>query len=369
MRGCTRVCGGLLLGALVLGAARAAAADADRIDAHTPLPSTALVLTKSAQGSGFVVDREGKVLITNHHVVGAKGDVQVIFPVIEDGQALVLREFYFNKAPRVRGSVLASDPKLDLAAIRLESVPFSVPELKLAGTTPQRGDRTHIVGNPANKPQAWVYDTGSVQKVAKQKLKYLPGQQTEARILEVKADGLMAPGASGGPVVNNAGELIGVLSAGGNYGQDLICVEVGEVRRFLSGMYRDQGTQALRNKEYREAIGHCDRAIYIDAGEPLNYNERGAAHSFLDRYDSAVTDYTTALKLDPKLVRAWRNRGSAYYYLDKYEEAAADCTRAIELDPTYASAYQVRARAYRKLGKTDAASADEEAAGKLADKK
>jgi tetratricopeptide (TPR) repeat protein len=244
-----------------------------------------------------------------------------------------------------------------------------VPELKLAGTTPQRGDRTHIVGNPANKPQAWVYDTGSVQKVGKQKLTYRTGQQTEARIVEVKADGLMAPGASGGPVVNNAGELIGVLSAGSNGGQDLICVEVGEVRHFLSGTYRDQGTQALRKKEYREAIGHCDRAIYIDAGDPRNYNERGAAHSFLDQYDSAVADYTTALKLDPKYARAWRNRGSAHYYLEKYEAAAADCTRAIELDPLYASAYEVRARAHRKLGKTAAASADEEKAAKLAESK
>jgi len=366
-RGClTSLRDAVLVGAFALVAlARAAAADADRIDAHTPLPSTALVLTKTGQASGFVVDRESRLLITNHHVAAAKGDLQVIFPVIEEGQALVLREFYFTKAPRVRGTLLGSDPKLDLAAVRLESVPFGVPELRLADRAPQRGDRTHIVGNPANKVRAWVYDTGSVQSVLQQKLTYQTGQQTEARMLEVKADGLMAPGASGGPVVNNAGELIGVLCAGGNHGRDLFCIEVQEVRRFLTGIYRDQASQALRKREYREAIGYCDRAIRIAPDDAPSYNERGAAHSFLDQYDNAVADYTEALKLDPKFVRAWRNRGSAHYYQEKYEEAVADCTRAVELDPKYASAYQVRARAYRKLGKTAAAGADEETAAKL----
>jgi tetratricopeptide (TPR) repeat protein len=371
MRRCfwTSLRGVVLAGALGLVVlARAPAADADRIDAHTPLPSTALVLTKNGQASGFVVDREARLLLTNHHVA-AKGEVQAIFPVIEEGQALVLREFYFTKAPRVRGTLLGSDPKLDLAAVRLESVPFSVPELRLAERAPQRGDRTHIVGNPANKIRAWVYDTGSVQSVLQQKLTYQTGQQTEARMLEVKADGLMAPGASGGPVVNNAGELIGVLCAGHNHGHDLFCVEVQEVRRFLIGIYRDQATQALRKREYREAIDYCDRALRIAADDALSYNERGAARSFLEQYDSAVADYTEALKLDPKLVRAWRNRGSVYCYLEKYQEAVADCTRAIELDPKYASAYQVRARAHRKLGNTGAASADEEKAAQLAEKK
>lgn len=368
MRMCTRLGRLVLVAASLAAVAPVPAADADRIDAHTPLPSTALVLTKTTQGTGFVVDREARLLITSHHVTGAKGDVEVVFPVIDSGQALVQRDFYLTRAPRVSGSVVWSDPKVDLAAICLQSVPFAVPELKLAAVAPQRGDRTHMVGNPGNRPQAWVYDTGSVQKVGREKLVYdTGGQQTDARYVEIKADGLMAPGASGGPVVNNAGELIGVLSAGRNRGRDLFCIEVGEVRRFLAGVHREQGTQALRKGDYRQAVGHCNRALQVDADDALSYNERGAANSYLDQLDDAIADYTRALKLDPRFARAYRNRGSAYFHKDKYEESVADCTRAIELNAKYASAYQVRAKAYRRLGQFDAASADEAEAAKLAE--
>jgi hypothetical protein len=345
--------------------AAALAADADRIDVHTPLPSTALVLTKSSQGSGFVLDRQGRLLITSHHVTGAKGEVQVVFPVVENGQALVRRDYYLNKAPRIRGTVLGSDSKLDLAAIQLDSVPFEVPELKMAASPPQTGDRTHIVGNPGNRAHAWIYDTGSVSRIGKTRLEYTSGQTTEARMLEIKADGLMAPGASGGPVVNNAGELIGVLSAAGAQRGELLCVEVGEVRRFLGGVHRAQATQAIRAGDYPLAVAHCDRALAVNPDDPLSYNERGAAESFLDRLDDAIADYTQALKLDPKLAVAYRNRGSAYLHQDKWAEAVADCTRALKLDPEYVSAFQVRAKAYRKLGKVDEARADADAAAML----
>jgi tetratricopeptide (TPR) repeat protein len=184
-------------------------------------------------------------------------------------------------------------------------------------------------------------------------------------MLEIKADGLMAPGASGGPVVNNAGELIGVLSAAGAKRGELLCVEVGEVRRFLGRVHRAQATQAIRAGDYALAVAHCDRALAVYPDDPLSYNERGAAESFLDRLDDAIADYTQALKLDPKLAVAYRNRGSAYLHQDKWAEAVADCTRALKLDPEYVSAFQVRAKAYRKLGKVEEARADENAAASL----
>lgn len=350
------------------GTALAAAAEDDFLAPSPPLPSSALVLTRSNQGSGFLIDQGERLLITNHHVTGAKGDVQVIFPVIEDGRARAKRDYYLTKAPRLRGKVLYSDAKLDLAAVRLDSVPSAVPELRLASASPKKGDRAHFIGNPGNSAQAWVYDAGTVQRVAQES--YLIGKQEAitARSIEVKADGLQAGGSSGCPVVNSASELIGVLSAGAEGGRLLVCIDITEVRCFLGAVHRQQGTEALQSGDYTRAVGHCDKALRINPDDPLTYNERGAACSYLDRHDEAIADYTSALKLAPKLVRAYRNRASVYFYKGNYDAAVADSSKAIALDPKYASAYQVRAKAYQKLGKGDEARLDTEKAVLLAKK-
>lgn len=342
----------------LLAAKPAGAADDDYIDLHIPLPSTALVLTKQAQGSGFVIDRGERLLVTNHHVLDGRDEVQVIFPVLDNGRAFVKRDFYLTKGTRIKGKVLGSDAKLDLALIQLNAVPTEVPALRLATASPQAGDKTHIVANPGTNKLAWVYGVGSVRDVSKQKLEYQNGQKVGARIIELKADGQMAPGSSGGPVVNNGGELIGVLCAGAKGGAELWCIDISEVRHFLGETYRKQGSGALRKGEYSLAISHCERAIQFNPDDPLNHNERGAALSYLDRYDEAIQSYTTALKLDAKLARAHRNRGSAYFYKGQYEEAVTDCTAAIKLDPKYGLAYQTRAKALAKLNKPDEAKAD-----------
>lgn len=337
----------------------------DLIPATPPLPSSAVVICKGGQGSGFLIDHDERLLITNYHVTGAKGDVQVIFPVLEDGKARSNRDFYVRSAPRVRGTVVYSDAQLDLSCVRLESVPRTAPALRLAPRSAQRGDRAHFIGNPGGSAQLWVYDAGNVHSVSKEAMEFKDGQRVTARTLEVKADGLQAPGSSGCPVVNSAGELIGVLSAGAEGGRVLLCIDVTEARFFLGAAHRQQGTDALAAGDYHKAISRCEKAVYINADDPLTYNERGAAYSYLERYDDAIADYSRALRLDPKFVRAYRNRGSAFFHQGKLAEAVADSSKAIELDPDYASAYQVRAKAYQKLGQTADAQADQAKADQL----
>ena len=51
------------------------------------------------------------------------------------------------------------------------------------------------------------------------------------------------------------------------------------------------------------------------------------------RLDKAIADYTEAIRLDPKHVKAYH--GSATYYREKgdYIHVIYDCTEAIRLDP------------------------------------
>jgi tetratricopeptide (TPR) repeat protein len=340
--------------------------DGDLIEPYKPLPSTALVLTARWQATGFLVDRADRLVLTNNHVVQTNQNVEAIFPITtDDGRIFANRDFYLKKAQRIRGKCLDSTPVRDLAILQLQSVPATVPEVKLASQAPREGDRTHLLGNPANNTQVWVYGFGKVKTVGAAKLDSgEPGKEARVMVLTTE-DRKIGPGASGGPVVNDAGELVGVIRAGAADSRQITCIDSSEVRIFLGEFFRKQGTAALANKDYNEAIARCSKAIEINASDALAYNERGAAYAFQRSFEEAIKDYSLAVKHDPKLSRAWRGRATAYYFLGKYQKAVADCTQAIEVDPEYAQAYLSRSRAHKKLGKTAEAKADYDAAVKL----
>ena len=329
----------------------------ESIDVHRPLPSTALILTRNALGSGFLVDRQNGLVLTNYHVVEENGSVDVLFPAINNLKAIVSKEYYFKKAPRIQGRVIARDPLRDLAAVQL-AVPYEVPELPLAKESPRPGDATSMVGNPGDATRVWVWAPGEVKELKQVRIQYATGQRVQAMTSEVLADPKFGPGTSGGPAVNTNGELIGVMAAQKTREpMRKLYIDITEVRFFLGVTYRGFGTGAMNQRDYGRAIGFFTKAIDTNA-DPLSYNERGVAYSFVDRLDDAIADYSQAIKLDPKLPRVWRNRGSAYLSKGKYEQAVADCNEAIRLDPKYARAYLTRSRAYAKLGKTDESQTD-----------
>lgn len=343
-------------------------ADGDYVPVFKPLTSSSLVLAGRRQGSGFLIDAGDRMMLTNHHVVASESKVSAIPPLFRDGQVLVRRDYYLRSGHRISAKVVASDTKIDLALVQLDEPPAGLAEMKLATASAREGDRVHMIGNPGNKDQVWVYSIGKVSKVAEQKLLYDNGQKVAARILSLTADGQLGRGASGGPVVNDRGELIGVISAGSLDGRDLSCIELTEVRRFLGTAYRKLATAAIGRRDYFRAIAFCDKALRAFSRDPLTHNERGVALSFIDSLDAAIDSYTDALKLDSSLAKAYRNRGSAYFHKGKYEQAVADCTEAIRRAPDYVSAYQVRAKAFAKLNRPVESQADTTKAKELAAK-
>lgn len=60
------------------------------------------------------------------------------------------------------------------------------------------------------------------------------------------------------------------------------------------------------------------------------------------RFDDAITEYTQAIRLDPKLAYAYCNRGTARRRLRHYRWALHDLTKAIELQKGYSLAYNNR---------------------------
>lgn len=86
----------------------------------------------------------------------------------------------------------------------------------------------------------------------------------------------------------------------------------------------------------RTAENICTRAIEEQAmtrnNRAATFVNRGVIRMRDGRYDEAVSDYNTAIDLDPDLGAAFLNKGAAEIYLRDYSAALASLDRAIELD-------------------------------------
>jgi tetratricopeptide (TPR) repeat protein len=355
------------------------------------LKSTAFLVAGNHQGSGWVLqDGDKKLLVTNEHVVASAqhGDkferVFVDFPSYKNGDLITERAHHFTRYQKQppNGRVLVADARRDLAVVEIEGT--GGPALRLARHSVQRGDQVHILGNPGDGPM-WKHITGRVLDLTRN------GSIHEIRLatpLFVKG------GTSGGPIVNDYGELVGVIAAVHRNGPELAyAIELLEVLDFLAdglsnqanphspltdpvrhwtyelrrhpkdgSLYRQRATALLRQGQYDAAIADCTQALYLNPDDALACNERGAAWTFKDRDDAAIADFTQALKLDPRLTAAYRNRAGCHFRNQDFEAAAADCSRAIELDAKDARAYWRRSQAYEKLNQVASAAKDRKAA-------
>lgn len=158
------------------------------------VPDEALAPRISA-GSGFVVDAQRGLIVTNHHVVANARQIAV---GIGERQ--------------VEAELLGSDPRTDIAVLRIPAKGLT--ELPLADAKQTRiGDYVVAIGNPFQVGQTVTAGIVSAFRTPS-------GGGTRY----VQTDAPINPGNSGGPLINMRGEAIGVNSAiiapggGGNVG-------------------------------------------------------------------------------------------------------------------------------------------------------
>ncbi len=98
-----------------------------------------------------------------------------------------------------------------------------------------------------------------------------------------------------------------------------------------------------------------DRPDVIGA-ERVYYN-RGTELGKLKRYEDALANFDSAIKIQP-FDYLYGNRANAYYYLRRYHEALRDYDMAILLNPSNPNSYYGRAFTHRALGNLAAAQKD-----------
>jgi serine protease Do len=149
------------------------------------------------QGSGFVVDENGNI-VTNYHVAGEADQITVVFA---DGSSLP-------------AELVGADQDSDLAVIKVDALPDGVQPLLLGNS-----DSIHVgqfvtaIGNPFGLEGTMT--TGIVSALGRT----LPSQAQIAGggsfsiPSVIQTDTAINPGNSGGPLLNLAGEVVGVNTA------------------------------------------------------------------------------------------------------------------------------------------------------------
>jgi len=125
--------------------------------------------------------------------------------------------------------------------------------------------------------------------------------------------------------------------------------------------YAEQGAKALENKNYDSAIDLYSKAIDLCTNYYYAYYSRGLAYEKKNQLESAIKDFTEAIRFDVDINISWHAfsmRGKAYYEQNKLKEAVDDYSMAIKLNPVYVGDRVNRGGIYNLMGKFDLAKDD-----------
>ena len=148
-----------------------------------------------ATGSGFIYDADGWIL-TNRHVVA---DAQTLTVILSDSREL-------------NGRVYGIDTLTDLAIVKVDAT--DLPTIKIGSSADlEQGQLAIAIGNPLGEFENTV-TTGVISGLGRQ---IVAGSQATSSSEQlnnlIQTDAAINPGNSGGPLLNSAGQVIGVNTA------------------------------------------------------------------------------------------------------------------------------------------------------------
>ncbi|WP_017603948.1 S1C family serine protease [Nocardiopsis alkaliphila] len=167
--------------------------------AEQVLPSVVSIQTGSGGGSGVIISSDGQIL-TNAHVVAAA----------EDGPLQVR----FNDGTAAEAEILGSDPVSDIAVIQAQGRDDLTPAT--LGDSDQVGVGGEVVAIGSPLGLSGTVTTGVVSALNRPVntgATESGGGQTSTVINAIQTDAAINPGNSGGPLVNLAGEVVGINTA------------------------------------------------------------------------------------------------------------------------------------------------------------
>ena len=298
-----------------------------------------------ARGSGFFIAADR--VITNRHVIERSSRVEIH---LMDGK----------KFP-VKG-VLAVDGEGDLALLQVDVPRGLAPTLPLVRSAPQEGESIVVIGNPYGLE-------GSVSNGIVSAVREISGY---GKIIQITAS--ISPGSSGSPVVNMAGQVIGVATLQAAEGQNLnfavpaerisqlkvadvqsfasLAAETQKNKRSAAERLYAQGLAQMSRDDYARAVPYFEKAAETDPNYAEAWYQAGYCYGVLNKHTDALRASKQAARLRPEWAPAFVNIGASSYALGQYKEAVDAYRQAIKLDDDAETQYSL-GLSYNKLNRTD----------------
>jgi len=215
-------------------------------------------------------------------------------------------------------AVFALDSEADVAILKVSGQ--GLPTLRLGDSDKIAvGEAVVTIGSPLGFENS--VSTGIVSGIRRQ------GDH-----VTIQTTAPISPGSSGGPLLNEMGEVIGITTSSVGAAQNInFATAINEVKRVRGLGARTDTEKAVQ--AYLTGVLYMNKKDYANAEKSL----------------------LTATKLDPKNVDAWLDLGSAYYYLHKRDKEGDAYRKAVSLQPNNSQAHYLLGTWYEDVGQFDRA--------------
>ena len=234
-------------------------------------------------GSGFVWDDRGHI-VTNFHV-------------IEDGDKFMVS---LPNQKQVEAKLVGRDPNKDIAVLRLgEQVTDLTPVVVGTSRDLQVGQKVIAIGNP------FGFDHTVTQGIVSALGRSMPGAAGVTIRDMIQTDASINPGNSGGPLLNSAGELIGmntmIASPSGASSGVGFALPVDTVRKIVPQIIQfgkvtrpDLGVTFVRDEIARRA--GVEGAVILEVNRATRAYDAGLRGLYRDNYGRLlIRDVITAI--------------------------------------------------------------------------
>lgn len=309
------------------------------------------------QGSGIVIKKEENIytVLTAAHVAFGEFSDAVIVQTVTTADE--------KQHQIIDGSVKKLAVDMDLSIVQFRSSNrYQVAELgdsnKLEG-----GTEVYVAGFPSPTPviteRIFVFRRGLVSANSNKVFKDGYG---------LLYDNSTLPGMSGGPVLNQQGQLVAMHGKGDQDEKGKTGFNAGiPIARFIDVAKKTgvgltgnlvpnsrssipkaddfliSATEKWGEKDFLAALADVNKAIKLNPNLASAYSRRGSIKFALKNVPAALADYNKAISLNPQFAFAYNNRGLLQVNnLNDVPGALADYNKAISLNPQFAVAYNNR---------------------------
>ncbi|MCC3502767.1 MULTISPECIES: tetratricopeptide repeat-containing serine protease family protein [unclassified Microcoleus] len=340
--------------------------------------SITVLIDSKNPGSGIIIKRNGNtytVLTARHVFKDAQAKYEIVTP---DDKRYLLNYSSVKKLPNI-----------DLAVVEFtSSQTYSVAKIGNSDLATE-GKAAYVAGFP--KTSAAI--NTSIYNFTDGRITANASRPLEDGYALVYSNNTL-PGMSGGPVLNENGEVVGIhgradtrAAESSSINQNIQIAKTGfnlgipintSLRLLASsqvdlgvkvpsapvatgpkaGDFYIQGGDKYKKGDYQGAVAAYNQAIQLNPNYVEAYSNRGLARSDLGDKQGAIGDYNQALQINPNYSEAYNNRGAARSDLGDKQGSLDDYNQALRINPNNAYAYNNRGLVRSELGDKQGAIGD-----------